>query len=172
MTLIEVLCAMAVLMLGVLGFAQAIAASAKNTQAMRENTLATQAARRVLEEIQANVFAEIFWRYNATTADDPGGAGTAQGSTFGVTGLSAAPDDPDGIVGEIVLPVDPAAPAVLREDVVDASLGMPHDLDGDGVIDAADHAGDYRLLPVIVRVRWRGAGGVGTVELRTMLANY
>ena len=37
---------------------------------------------------------------------------------------------------------------------------------------AANHAVDYKLPPVIVRVRWRGVGGSGTFELKTMLANY
>jgi hypothetical protein len=172
MTLIEVLCALVVLLLGVLGFAQAIAASARSTQAMRENLLATQAARRTLEELQANVFAEIFWRYNNTPDDDPGGPGTAQGGGFAVDGLAAVEGDADGLPGEVVFPVLPGAPGVLREDVVDASLGMPHDLDGVAGIDGADHSDDYRLLPVLVRVRWRGTAGTGSVELRTMLANY
>ena len=51
-------------------------------------------------------------------------------------------------------------------------MGMPRDLDGDGVIDALDHSGDYRLLPVLVRVAWRGSSGPAKLEFRTMLADY
>jgi hypothetical protein len=172
LTLIEILCAIAVLMVSVLGFAQAITASARNTQATKERTLAMQAARRMLEEIEANVFAEAFWRYNDYPNDDPGGVGTAQGSRFAVPGLHLQDGDTDGFAGEIVFPTRVGVPRGLREDVAEPKLGMPHDLNGDGLIDAGNHAGNYRLLPVLVRVRWRGAAGDGSVELRTMLGNY
>lgn len=172
LTLIEILCAISVLMISVLGFAQAITASARNTQATKERTLAMQGARRMLEEIEANVFAEAFWRYNDYATDDPGGAGTAQGSRFAVPGLHLQDGDTDGFVGEIVFPTRVGLPGSLREDIADAKLGMPRDLNGDGVIDSANHGGNYRLLPVLVRVRWRGAAGASSVELRTMLGNY
>jgi hypothetical protein len=61
---------------------------------------------------------------------------------------------------------------VLREDVNLPELGMPRDLNGDGAVDAGNHSTDYRLLPVIVRVRWQGAGGPSQFELKTMLANF
>lgn len=172
LTLIEILCAISVLMISVLGFAQAITASARNTQATKERTLAMQGARRMLEEIEANVFAEAFWRYNDFATDDPAGAGTAQGSRFAVPGLNVQQGDADGFVGEVVFPTRPGLPGSLREDVTDAKLGMPRDLNGDGIIDTANHGGNYRLLPVLVRVRWRGAAGDSIVELRTMLGNY
>jgi hypothetical protein len=60
-------------------------------------------------------------------------------------------------------------PEQLREDVVDAGLGMPRDLDGDGVIDGADHEANYTLLPIRVRVQWRGVSGVRTFDLETVL---
>ena len=53
----------------------------------------------------------------------------------------------------------------------DASLGMPRDLNGDGVIDSEDHAGDYVLLPVKVRVNWRGITGDRSFEVCTVLLN-
>jgi len=172
LTLVEILCALAVLMIGLLGFTQAIFASSRSSQATKENTLATQAARRVLEEIQANVFDELFWRYNALASDDPGGSGTAAGANFAVTGLQATADDADGFPGEVIMPVVAGVPGVLRENISDGKLGMPRDLNGDGAIDGLNHATDYEILPVLVRVRWRGPGGVQTVELRTMLGNY
>jgi hypothetical protein len=64
------------------------------------------------------------------------------------------------------------APSQLREDVVLPDLGMPRDLNGDGVVDASNHDVDYTLLPVLVRVRWRSASGTGQFELRTMIGNY
>ena len=52
----------------------------------------------------------------------------------------------------------PGGPAVLREDWVDAAFGLPQDLNGDGVIDAADHSDDYLILPVVVRFLWTHPG--------------
>lgn len=172
LTLIEVLCALTILLLSVLGFAQAITASARNAQATKERTLATEAARRMIEELEANVFPEVFWRYNDFANDDPGGAGTAQGAHFAVPALHLQNGDADGFVGDIVFPTRPNLPGALREDVVDAKLGTPRDLNADGLIDSVNHAGNYRILPVLVRVRWRGAAGNSQVELRTMLGDF
>ncbi|MBI5363412.1 MAG: prepilin-type N-terminal cleavage/methylation domain-containing protein [Planctomycetes bacterium] len=172
LTLIEVLCALTILLLSVLGFAQAITASARNAQATKERTLATEAARRKIEELEANVFPEIFWRYNEYATDDPGGAGTAQGAHFAVSGLHLQRGDADGFVGDIVFPTRVGLPGSLREDSTDAKLGMPRDLNADGVIDSANHGGNYRILPVLVRVQWQGAAGNSTVELRTMLGDF
>ena len=58
----------------------------------------------------------------------------------------------------------------LREDVVDASVGMPRDLNADGAVDAFDHADDYVLLPVSVRLEWRDASGDRNVEVDILLA--
>jgi hypothetical protein len=48
---------------------------------------------------------------------------------------------------------------------------MRRDLDGDGTIDGDDHAADYRVLPVRVRVRWRGPDGDRELFLVTVLSN-
>ena len=50
--------------------------------------------------------------------------------------------------GEIVMPTLAGSPEVLREDIANAPLGMPMDLNGDGAITATNHALDYTLLPV------------------------
>jgi hypothetical protein len=36
-------------------------------------------------------------------------------------------------------------------------------------VDSNDHAGDYILLPVLVRVEWTGIAGEETLDIRTML---
>jgi hypothetical protein len=53
---------------------------------------------------------------------------------------------------------------------VNASLGMPRDLTGDILIDNFDHAADYRILPVRVRVSWTGKSGPRSIELQTLLS--
>jgi hypothetical protein len=173
LTLIEIAVGCAILVTGVLAFAQAMIAIEKGQQHTREVGRATQAARQMMESIQAQAFEEAFRYYNGTPADDPGGVGTAPGKDFDVPGLTPRPDDPDGHVGEVIFPTPPNLPGVLREDTVDAKLGMPRDLNGDGLINTlADYSTTYVILPVRVRVQWVGPGGPGVVELRTLLGNY
>jgi len=78
-------------------------------------------------------------------------------------------------VGEIVFPAISVAggPLQLREDLLAPEFGMPNgrDLNGDGNIDQLDHSGDYQLLPVIVRLRWRNGAGERTAEIRTFLCD-
>jgi prepilin-type N-terminal cleavage/methylation domain-containing protein len=173
MTLIEVMVAMSVLVVGLLAYSRAVAAAALAARTTRETTLATEAAWRVVESMRAQAnFNQVFSLYNTTTADDPVGI-PAPGANFAVTGLQAVIGDPDGLPGEIVFPTVTVGGALqLREDVVNAKLGMPRDLNGDGVIDGNDHSADYQLLPVLVRVHWRGVAGNGLVELPTILGNY
>ena len=59
----------------------------------------------------------------------------------------------------------------LREDVEDAELSLPRDLNGDAKIDALDHASDYIVLPVRVVVEWNGYAGPRRLEMFTMLAD-
>lgn len=126
----------------------------------QETAVALDAAQGILEAVRAAEFDQVFALYNANPADDP--AGGAPGAAFAVRGLTPAPGDADGMVGEVHFPGDGL---VLREDVDEPALGMPRDLDLDGNQDGADHKDDYRILPYLVRVRWRGAGGVHQIEL-------
>jgi hypothetical protein len=171
LTLVEIACALSVLVLGVLGFSQALVGTMRANAVTRESTLATQAARAQLETIQTMPLGAAFALYNGTPDDDPGMVGTAPGAGFAVRGLQAVPGDADGLPGEILFPVAAGAPGVLRENAGNAALAMPRDLDGDGAVDGNDHSDDYRLLPVVVRVTWRGTRGRGQVELKTLLGD-
>jgi prepilin-type N-terminal cleavage/methylation domain-containing protein len=171
-TLIEVMVGMIILAVGAVSFSGALVSSIRASKSTDEVNRATKAAHAVLERIQAEAFADAFRRFNSNTADDPGGAGTAPGANFAVTGLTAEEGDADGFPLEVVFPIQPGDSSRLQEDVVLPELGMPRDLNGDGVIDSANHSVDYKLLPVLVRVRWRSAAGSGRLEFKTMLANY
>ena len=132
-----------------------------------ETATALDAAQSVLERIRSEEnFDEIFQRYNANPLDDPL-LGVSPGAAFEVRGLTAINGDPDGFVGEIHLPGDGT---FLLENGVDPELGLPSDLNGDDVVDALDHSGDYGILPVRVRVRWTGRSGVQQLDLVTTVS--
>jgi hypothetical protein len=60
---------------------------------------------------------------------------------------------------------------VLREDFVDANLGMPRDLNGDSIVDNKDHSEDYILLPVHIRIEWQGSNGRRWLDVYSMLTD-
>lgn len=167
LTMVELTMIMMVLLVAVGGTLGSISSFVVLSDSSWERSVAYAGAQRTIEEMQAQPFHEIFARYNTSAADDPAGA---QGASFAVAALNVRNADADGMVGRIVFPVDPAAPTQLREDLVDDSFGFPRDLTGDGVADGADHADDYQILPVQVRVEWRGkSGGNRFVEVETVL---
>jgi len=131
----------------------------------RERGIALEAAQSTMEELRGEDFHDVFALYNADPLDDPG-PGPGPGPNFAVAGLNVRTGDPDGFVGEIQFPGDGIQ---LREDFADREFGTQRDLDLDGQIDAADHGDDYEVLPVRIRVRWRGPRGDEQVELITTL---
>jgi len=165
-TPLEILCAVVVLALAVSAFCQTLIGGLRLSDATRERTLAIEQARLKLEELQDANFAQVFALYDSSSANDPGGAGTAPGPNFAVTGLTPRETDADVLAGSIVFPV---VGTELRENVALRALGMPHDLNGDGNPDGVNHANDYQLLPVLVRISWRGPSGPMQVDLRTIL---
>ena len=168
-TLLELMIVVSVLLVTLLAMSQSLVASMKLNGVNRETALATDGIREITEVLEGvEDFSMLFALYNANPADDPGLPGSAPGAAFAVPGLSPVETDPDGRVGEIVFPT---LGFELREDLLDANLGMPRDLNGDGVVDAANHAGNYRILPVLLRLRWKGSGCERSMEVRTLLAD-
>ncbi|MFN0006329.1 MAG: prepilin-type N-terminal cleavage/methylation domain-containing protein [Planctomycetota bacterium] len=168
LTLLELIISATILTIGLGGIVSTLLTSLALNVTNRESRLAKLAAESTIERIRGTTFSSVFATFNANPADDPGGAGTAPGSNFAVQGLAPQAGDPDGFAGEILYPGDGSA---LRENVVDLPLGMSRDLNGDGVVDAANHAGDYVVLPLRVRIRWRGKTGNRQTEYVTTLVN-
>jgi prepilin-type N-terminal cleavage/methylation domain-containing protein len=167
LTLLEIAVAVAVLAIGLGSSVYALLGGMALQRSAAERTLALQAAESTIEALQAVEFDEAFVRFNGTTADDPGG-GASPGDSFDVLGLTAQAGDADGRAGEILFPGDNVQ---LLENVNDVDLGMPRDLtlDKPPKIDGINHWDTYRVLPVRVRVRWRGALGDRELVLGTIL---
>jgi hypothetical protein len=168
---VEISVAVAVMAIGLGTAVYALLGAMSLRRSAAERTLALQAAESVLESIQATPFDEAFARFNAAGADDPAD-GVSPGDAFDVLGLEPWVGDPDGLPGEVLFPGDNVG---LFENVVDPELGMPRDLtlDDPPQIDGDDHAGDprVRVLPLRVRVRWRGVLGDSELVLGTTLNN-
>lgn len=171
--LVEILLATLVISLTLVGFANVIFQGQGLESLAREESIALNAARQQMERLYgeaagAESFAQMFARYNETGSDDPGGAGTGPGPSFPVTGLSL----PTGasFAGRIEFPTLDGAPETLREDLADSNFGTPMDLNGDGVVDGNSRSGDYKILPVRIRVTWRSGQANRTVSLQAWIA--
>jgi hypothetical protein len=202
LTVVEVVVALSVLVVAVSIFCQMLVSTARMRSMNRESLLAADAARVAIERLRNEDFATVWRRYNETPSDDPGGAGTGPGARFAVEGLESVEGAPVGMVGRYVFPTrviaglqgtglgglqlgggkaaasdssggeGAATTYELREDLVDASLGMPRDLDGDNVIDDQDHALDYLILPVRIELEWLSSSGVRRFTITTQLTDF
>jgi hypothetical protein len=166
--MVEVMVSLAVTMIAMAMFSSAIISTARLGADQRMTSLAANAARSALEILRSVPHRDRFARFNADPTDDPDGAGTSPGCFFSVDGLQPIEGDADGWVGEYLFPTTEGK---LREDGFDEQLGIPRDLNGDTLIDELDHAGDYAILPVAVRIQWAGITGPRSMTLYTMLVD-
>jgi type II secretory pathway pseudopilin PulG len=170
-SLLEVTIAITVLTLALAGATSSIVAGDRLQRVNRDSALAEDAVRQGLELMRGADLATMYARFNTRVDDDPVGF-VSPGATFDVPGLRSPPANAGAPVGTIQFPtIDDGAGPELREDFVDAQMGMPADLNGDGAIDDLDHSGDYRFLPVRVSVQWYGALGTRTLTVETVLWN-
>ncbi|QDU65414.1 type IV pilus modification PilV family protein [Engelhardtia mirabilis] len=196
-TIVELVISMGVMLTAFLIFATTVAGVAQQRTVNSENGIAANAARSMVEIMQNEEFEQIFALYNADPNDDPNGIGSAPGNRFAVVALPPTEDSVDGLVGEIFFPcieievlseVDVDAPPptrgqpqkvevlgttlALREDVANAQLDTPRDLNGDSIIDEEDHSDDYVILPVRVSIRWRGQHGDREYAIQTIFCRF
>lgn len=191
LTVVEVVIALSVLVVAASLFGQLLVSTTRMRRSNREAVLATEAARIVIEQMRNRDFLEIYVTYNQDPADDPGGPGTAPGNRFPVEGLEPLASSPGGLQGLIRFPDQQITTGgsmggklggsgggtggtswQVRETTVDEGLGTPRDLNGNNVIDTADHSTDYLILPVRVQVEWSGVGGERRIEIVTQFADY
>ena len=170
--MLELLVALSVLAVALVGYAKTVGRAMVASRTSREASLANEAARTVIESMRAESLANVFRMYNDYAGDDIGGI-VNPGADFDVAGLEARAGDADNLPGEVLFPVTMnAGVPELRENLVSTDFDMPKDLTGEGTVDAVNHAGNYTMLPLIVRVRWTVVGGPGEVEFQTILGGY
>ena len=169
-TMIEITISILILTVAAYILSSTISASLSHALSKREQATAVEAAMNTMETLRATPFIDLFTSYNTNPADDPLGPGTAPGPLFDVQGLDAI-IEPGGIARPIGTIVMPDVNGIVREDADLPDLGLPRDLSGDMVIDAADHSNDYLVLPVIVRIEWRSRLGPREFEMSTMFVD-
>lgn len=153
-TLLEVTIVTTLLLFGLLALTSSSHAlnllrEAESEQSQAQNALET-ATRSIVAACNAQRKSGDPWPVAVVSSF---GAGGAIRPTFSIDGLQPWNEDED--VGFVELVSD----ETLTDDELGVVLGMPQDLDGDGVINSNDVTGTASLLPLVVRVRWTGAGG-------------
>lgn len=162
-TLIEVALAVIVLLVGLV----ALSASAVRVQglarAARERMAAQNALRAKAEEIRsisrAGLSDPLGWGIHVSNA----AAGLA---TFGVEGLTTVVGQPS--VGKVTLITDETA----TDATLGVELGMPRDLDGDGLATNTAVTNTARLLPVVLEVRWNSPWGEQRITQGLWILGY
>jgi len=144
-SLIEVLIALGLLGLVSGALLSALLSLDLQRERIRERDLASAAAQARLDLLRTDGdFRTLYARLkNSPNFDVPGLRGTQVGTVL--------------------------VPPTLGENLNAPSFGLPQDLNLDGRTDSVDHASDYRLLPVRIRIEWDGATGRRNYELFTVL---
>lgn len=155
MSVLEVLIAMSALLIALGGFLQSMVTSTRLHQSNVDSTIAVEVLRAKIEELASVPFDEVYRRFNEDGADDPEGANTAPGNEFAVSSLDPSLEVVDGVTGQIIFPT---LGGVLSETPDNEFEGMVRDVNLNGRTTDADVSADYGVLPVRVRLTWRGAG--------------
>ncbi len=157
------MCVSLVILVVAVGGLLAVVFSALRLSQSNESTRAAdQAVRAILEGLNTLPFEEAYAAFNSDNADDPPSKAAFQ-ALLRVNDPVLADQKGRAATARVLLPAE------MREDLVDPAFGLPRDLDGDGGLDSLDHSGDYRLLPLRVRLEWNAASGSQVLEVATLL---
>ena len=166
-TLIELAIATSILMIGLVSVLTASSQMHSLGRLNRERTLAQNAVRSMAERMHAasHGFAADpqTWAQGLLATY---GAGGSFGNTFSIQGLTPVEDG--ALVGSIVL----ATNETQADAELDADVGMPRDLNGDGDTTDTDVSTSARILPVVLTVRWQGETGVHVMRHGFYLLGY
>jgi len=173
LTLIEIVFAIALMAIAMVGLVSVIIHTTRHNAVMRENMIAMRAAERQLEVLQSTTFDTIFTQF-----------GTAPANTFLVDGL--VPVAANARVGAIWFPTENVASrppgtfqapggVQLLETAARTLIGMDVDMNGNGSIDTTNILGQaspwntYGVLPVSIELNWRGIQGTRQLVYRHVI---
>lgn len=181
--LVEVLFSAAILVIAVMANASGVSSAHTGTKALNERSKALEVLSRFIERIRGDDdWAGLYARLRVLSRESTRDTGFTWLSvdpllrTYPATTYYSdfeTPTDLGTITFLIQVPASRAAigsPLTLRESQVAPRYGLPADLNGDGVVDSSSREGDYRALPVVVRMRWaRRSGSVEELIMPTWL---
>jgi hypothetical protein len=176
-SLVEMVIVVAILVTGILTHVSTIAVAHRHARDTEEHGLAVATLQRFIERIRAETDWAGLWEHLRVHSTESAGDDTLShlGADPALAVLDATAWYSGFIVPSTLQDTSPTAESycrfliqvpvtndggvfTLREDTNAPRYGLPWDLNGDGAIDANDHSGDYRQLPVVVRMRWKKAG--------------
>jgi hypothetical protein len=196
-TLIEVVIALCVIVLTLIGLIAGISYASRTNATIQEDELALRAAQKKIEEIRSypvgvvwacfnkndndalNLSPELLW--NSTAFPEKKGGVDSDGKTyfpnqFEAEGLTPVRDDLDGYSwnsrhGLVTFPGDQTTNLVEITDLTDPMYDENgKDLNANAVEgESLVVQQRYNLLPVTITLRWKGVGGVRTMTFRYLL---
>ncbi len=153
-TLLEVAFTLGILVIAIASSSVTTISLSALRRANRERSVSHNAAAALAERIHSIAHAKIgepgAWGRNVVESVCPA---STVGTSFDVPELE--PQDGLAHVGAVLFVTD----ETRTDEALGAQLGLPRDLDGDGVADKVDALGSARLLPVVVELRWKGIRG-------------
>jgi prepilin-type N-terminal cleavage/methylation domain-containing protein len=153
-SLLELVITIAVLVMGLMAISATVAGASILRHIDKERRLAETVLRSTVEAMRSYSRSSLSnpagWSQTMVTDFSPGGA---VGGTFDVPGLRAIPGQLT--VGTIQVVVDER----VTDKTLGVDLGMPRDLDADGVADNPNVSAKATMLPVVIRIQWMGTGG-------------
>lgn len=166
-TLIEVLVTASVLLIGLM----AMTSTSVVVNSLRRSASDQQRAQGALQAIVEDLHA-IAREADSNSANWAGdildvyGAGGNPGNQFDVDGLTPWAGNPN--VATVTVVTDETATDAL----LGAAVGMPRDLDGDGLATNVDVTDGASLLPAVVTLQWRGTSGQQQISQVVYLLRY
>lgn len=167
-SILEIMIALVILAVAILMLMSLMLSSNRLQQNGREKSLAYNFARQKIEELRSHPVGEIYARFNSNATDNL--SRTDPGSTFTVSGLNPPKT---GNQGEIVFPEEGGLLSeTLKDAALSKTLGMPKDLNRNGVDTDTMASAAAKILPVLIRIRWETQGGkVNSLEVATLISD-
>ena len=144
-SLLEAVTALVLVTITFMGIASGVIANSRAFDSTREEVLVSHALRKMAETIRGTAFNQIYTKY----ANFP----------FSV------PENGIGATGIVSIFVDETANTAESN-----TLGLPRDLNGDGLANSVNVSANYNLLPIRLSLSWDGRDGTRTQELYFLLA--